>query len=71
MLKPTLLYENSSPGEKSCGSSAISAMYLAMASSPRPVSVKTSPSNPPWWLSSCRVVMLAADASSARWKSVT
>ena len=64
-LKAALLYENSSPGVNSWGRSVIAATYFSIASSPRPVSVNTSPSKPPLWLSSWRVVMAAADASSA------
>ena len=40
--------------------------YFSTQSSPTPVSVKMSPSKPAVWLSSCRVVICAAAASSYR-----
>ena len=64
--KPALQYDQVTPSGWFCFCSDSSATYFSTQSSPRPVSVNTSPSMPLVWLSRCRMLTVLATSGSAR-----
>ena len=63
--KPALQYDHVAPSGWFCFCSDSSATYFSTQSSPRPVSVNTSPSIPLVWFSRCRMVTVLATSASA------
>ena len=64
--KPELQYDQVAPSGWFCATSPSWATYFSRQSSPRPVSVKTSPSMPLVWVSRCRMVTRLVTSGSAR-----
>ncbi len=64
--KPALQYDQVAPSGWFCATFARAPTYFSRQSSPRPVSVKTSPSMPLVWVSRCRIVTAFVTCGSAR-----
>ena len=62
--KPELQYDHVAPRGWFWAASASTSTYFSRQSSPRPVSVKTSPSMPLVWVSRCRMVTLLVTSGS-------
>ena len=69
--KPELQYDHVAPRGWFWAASASTSTYFSRQSSPRPVSVKTSPSMPLVWVSRCRMVTLLVTSGSASRSSGT
>jgi hypothetical protein len=63
-VKPVLQYDIVAPTGCTCRSEAQVATYFSSASSPRPVSLKLSPSMPLECVNRCRIVTASATLSS-------